>query len=194
MSAPTTTPDEGAPEADDLAPKGTTTDPAPAAPPQPRRSRGRLLLAIAVALVLLAGAAIVGLQLCEQRELTAARVDALQKAIQAAPAVLGYDHRRLDQDFAAARAHLTPAFAAEYDELSDKTIRPTATTYKAVVTAQVLASSVEEAGRRSVQVLLFVNQTTSTTELPAPRIDQSRVRMRVVRTDGGWRIAAIEPL
>ncbi|MDP3713810.1 MAG: hypothetical protein Q8R60_15145 [Mycobacteriales bacterium] len=194
MSTPTTPPDGGAPgAAEDLVPEAAS-DRSPAAPRQGRRSRGRLLLALAVGLVLLAGAGIVGQQLREQRELTAARADALQKAIDAAPAVLGYDHSRLDQDFAAARGHLTLAFAAEYDELSEKTIRPTATTYKAVVTAQVLASSVEEAGRRSVQVLLFVNQTTSTTELPAPRIDQSRVRMRVVRTDGGWRIAAIEPL
>lgn len=126
--------------------------------------------------------------------MTAARTDALRTAIAAARDVLGYDYKRLDQDFAAARAHLTPAFAAQYDELSEKTIRPTATKYKAVVTAQVLASSVEEAERGSVQVLLFVNQTTSTTELPAPRIDQSRVRMRLIKTDRGWRVRAIEPL
>ncbi|TAL25052.1 MAG: hypothetical protein EPN99_02075 [Frankiales bacterium] len=171
-----------------------TTDPAPAVAQHGRRSRRWLLLALAVGLTLLVGAGTVGLQLREQRELAAARNDALRTAIAAAPDILGYDHTRLDQDFAAARQHLTPAFAAEYDELSDKTIRPTATTYKAVVTAQVLASSVEEADRRSVQVLLFVNQTTSTTELPAPRIDQSRVRMRLSKTERGWRIAAIEPL
>ncbi len=164
----------------------------PAAPP--RRGRARRL-AVAVAVVLLLAAA----GLLAWRSWTAAQDEragreAVEVAEKALPDVLSYDFADLDDDIARARGRLTDAFAAEYDELAAKTIRPTAEQYKAVVSAEVLASSLESADRDEASVLLFANQTTVTTELPAPRVDQSRVRMRLEHTASGWKVAAIEPL
>ncbi|MFP5369510.1 MAG: hypothetical protein ACLGI3_02015, partial [Actinomycetes bacterium] len=152
-------------------------------------------LAVAVAVVLLLAAA----GLLAWRSWTAAQDEragreAVEVAEQALPDVLSYDFADLDDDIARARGRLTDAFAADYDELASKTIRPTAEQYKAVVSAEVLASSLESADRDDASVLLFANQTTVTTELPAPRVDQSRVRMRLEHTESGWKVAAIEPL
>jgi Mce-associated membrane protein len=37
-------------------------------------------------------------------------------------------------------------------------------------------------------VLLFVNQTTTSTRLDGPRVDLNRVRLTLVQVDGSWRL------
>ena len=110
------------------------------------------------------------------------------------PAALSYDYRHLDSDLSRALTGLTPRFATDYRKLFQTSITPTARRYQGVVTAEVVAVGVESAGRRSAQVLAFVNQTTTTRVLPAPRVDSSRVRVKLRRVDGHWRIDAIYPL
>lgn len=163
---------------------------APAAAPR----RGRRLAVVLVVLLLVAAAGMLAWRSWTAAQDERAGRQAVEAAEQALPDVLSYDYADLDDDIAQARGRLTDAFAAEYDELAAKTIRPTAEQYKAVVSAEVLASSLESADRDEASVLLFANQTTVTTELPAPRVDQSRVRMRLEHTASGWKVAAIEPL
>lgn len=169
--------------------------PAGEAAEAPARWTTRRRLAVAVlVLVLLAAAGSLAWRAQAGAERERAGERALAAAQQALPDVLSYDHVNLDEDIAQARSHLTEAFAVDYDELASKTIRPTAAQYQAVVSAEVLASSLESVEDDRASVLLFANQTTVTTELPAPRVDQSRVRMRMELTSSGWKVAAIEPL
>ncbi|MGW7008840.1 hypothetical protein ACWGCW_40240, partial [Streptomyces sp. NPDC054933] len=123
------------------------------------------------------------------------------EARKAAPVILSYDYRHLDQDFAAALTHLTGSFRTEYRRTTSTVVAPTAKQYQAVVQATVAqpaageeAASVVSAAPDRVVVLLFVNQVTRSTRLTAPRLDLNRVRMTLSRTADGWRVSAVDAL
>ncbi len=130
-----------------------------------------------------------------------ARVQALAAARTAAPVVLSYDYRHLSKDFAAALTHLTGPFRAEYRKTTATVVTPTATQYHGVVKATVAsppggqqAASVVSASPGKVVVLLFMNQTTQSTKLDAPRVDLNRVRMTLTHTAAGWKVSAVDAL
>ncbi len=163
----------------------------------PIPSRRRYFAAAVVLGLVLCGA--VGSLFLHQRSDAArqddgARAAVLKEVRAAVPDILGYDYARLDEDINRGAAHLTPAFETDYRALAESSIRPTAVKYKAIVVADLVSAGVESVDRRSAQVLIFVNQTTRTTALPAPRVDSSRVRVTLERSDGRWRVGSIEPL
>jgi len=104
-----------------------------------------------------------------------------------------YDHRRLDRDFAAARKILTGGFADDYASTTENVVRSTAEEVKAVVTAEVASSSVVRAGENRAVVLLFVDQTTTSTRLEGPRVDLNRVRITLERS-GQWLVSGVDAL
>jgi Mce-associated membrane protein len=73
-------------------------------------------------------------------------------------------------------------------------VRPTATEVRAVVKADVAASSVVRADQNRVVVLLFVNQTTTSTRLDAPKVDLNRVRLTMDRVHGRWLVSKVVAL
>jgi Mce-associated membrane protein len=73
-------------------------------------------------------------------------------------------------------------------------VRPTAEEVKAVVKAEVVASSVVRASQDRVVVLLFVNQTTTSTRVEGPQVDLNRVRMTLTRVGGDWKVSAVTAL
>ena len=170
----------------------------PRAEDESRDSSGRRHLGAGVILGLVLFAAVVSLILHQRsddaRQDDAARAAVLKEVREAVPDSLGYDYARLDEDVDSGAGHLTPEFAVEYRSLAESSIRPTAVKYKAIVVADLVSAGVESVDRRSAQVLIFVNQTTRTTALPAPRVDSSRVRVRLERSGGHWRVGSIEPL
>ncbi|MFC8919172.1 hypothetical protein ACFT5C_25755 [Streptomyces sp. NPDC057116] len=200
-------------EGPDPRPAGTDTDPAETAPaaagaagrPEraPGRRRGVLCAALALLAVLgLVAAAVLALQYRDGRAAERARAEAAAAARRAAPVVLSYDHRRLDRDFAAARAHLTGAFREEYRRTTTSVVGPTARKYRGVVRASVVAPpgggdpavSVVSASPDRAVVLLFVNQVTTSTQVPGLRVDLNRVRMTLARTGAGWKVSAVDAL
>ncbi|MFZ5850806.1 MAG: hypothetical protein ACOYY2_05365 [Actinomycetota bacterium] len=191
-------PDEPAPSArPGVGPAvGRWAGPAPVAgPPGQRVPWGWLVWTLLALTVVLSGAAgFAGYQVWQERRVDGARTAALAAARTAAPVVLSYDYRWLDQDFAAARNLLTGAFRDQYDKTTADVVRPTATQYQAVVKAQVVEASVVAASRDRVVTLLFVNQTTTSTRLQGPRLDISRVRLTLVRSGDRWLVSAIDAL
>jgi Mce-associated membrane protein len=114
----------------------------------------------------------------------------------AAAAVLSYDHESLEADRDAAAKFLTPDYRDDYVETFDRLVSESATQTKATVEAEVLASSAMVArGERSadrVPVLLFVNQTTtSSASSGEPSVALNRVRMDMVNVDGVWLVDQI---
>ncbi|GAA2648821.1 hypothetical protein [Streptomyces vastus] len=169
-----------------------------------RRSRGRLLTAI-LSVLLIAGlvaVAVLGWQYREGRRAEQARGQALTAARKAAPVVLSYDYRRLDRDFAAARARLTGDFRDKYRKTTKTVVGPTARKYEGVVKATVAepaaggtpAASVVSASPDKAVVLLFVNQVTRSTQVSGPRVDLNRVLMTLDRTSEGWKVSAVDAL
>jgi Mce-associated membrane protein len=123
-----------------------------------------------------------------------ARTQATAAAEATAVDLLSYDYRHLDRDFARARSGLTGGFADDYATTTQTVVRPTATEVNAVVKADVAASSVVRADRNRVVVLLFVNQTTTSTRLDAPKVDLNRVRLTMDRVHGRWLVSKVVAL
>lgn len=69
-----------------------------------------------------------------------------------------------------------------------------ATENKAVVAAEVAATSVVDADPDRVVVLMFVNQTTTSSRLERPQVDQNRVELTLVRTGGKWLVSQVKGL
>ena len=108
--------------------------------------------------------------------------------------LLSYDHRHLDRDFAVAREVLTGGFADDYATTTERVVRPSAEEVKAVVTAEVASSSVVRAAENQVVVLLFVDQTTTSTRLEGPKVDLNRVRMTMTRVGQQWLVSGVDAL
>jgi Mce-associated membrane protein len=153
-----------------------------------------LLVAALVVVILLVTAGLLTVRARGADRVEQARTDATAAAEATAVDLLSYDYRHLDRDFARARAGLTGGFVDDYAKTTRTVVRPTATEVKAVVKADVAASSVVRAGQNRVVVLLFVNQTTTSTRLDAPKVDLNRVRLTMDRVDGRWLVSKVVAL
>ena len=185
-------------------PRTTVLDrPAPPPPPDDpdgrperpgRRSDVLVLVALAVVVALAVTAGLLYLRARGEDRTEAARTAAQVAGERHAVALLSYDHRHLDRDFARAEKVLTGRFADDYAQTTEKVVRPTAEQVKAVVTAEVVSSSVVRASENRVVLLLFVDQTTTSTRLEGPKVDLNRVRMTLSRTGAGWLVSGVDAL
>lgn len=161
----------------------------------PGRSGTRLLAGLlALALSALTAFGPVAYRVRSDQRVEMARDQAMAAAHDHAQAILSYDYRHLDADFAAARATLTGKFARDYKVTTTTLVRPGAEQYHVVVKAEVAAQSVVSATADQVVVLLFVNQTTTSTRLDGPKVDLNRVRLTLVRTGGSWLVNKVVAL
>jgi Mce-associated membrane protein len=169
-----------------------------ARPPRPARRTSRsdllVLLAGLVAVALLLTAGLLAARARSEDRVEQARTAALAAAESHAVDLLSYDYRHLDRDFARAGRALTGSFADDYATTTETVVRPTALEVKAVVTAEVAASSVVRAAQNKVVVLLFVNQTTTSTRVEGPKVDLNRVRLTLTRVDGEWLVSKVVAL
>jgi Mce-associated membrane protein len=145
-----------------------------------------------LAAVLVALAAVLGLSTWSWSRVR--DLDAAQEASRTAPAaaeraaaaVLSYDYRSLGADEKAAARYLTPAFRSKYLS-SMALVRPNAPKLRAKVAASVKASGVANADPDRVDVLVYVDQTTSSTANGGqPQLALNRAKFSMVRRDGAW--------
>lgn len=108
--------------------------------------------------------------------------------------LLSYDYRDIEDDLAREREWLTGSFADDYTSLVTDEIAPAAKKVKVVTDARVSASGVVSAEHHEVELLLFVNVTTRSSELAQPRVSGSRLAVTAKYVDGAWRISALEPV
>ena len=154
-----------------------------------------LVAALAVLLVAtLAVGGVLGQKVWSNHQDEQGRDAAAGAASKAAALVLSYDYRRLKQNFAAARATLTPDFATKFDATT-KVVGDQAVKTKATVKADVREVSVSNSSPDVVNVLLFVNQTTTSTVTQGkPRVDMNRARFTMVRSGNGWLVQEVAGL
>jgi Mce-associated membrane protein len=174
--------------------------------PGPTRTRRRVpTVALAVALVVLTCAAVFfAVANATLRGTPAARNTALvdigataqvsQQIDDALRTVYSFDFARLDQNEAAARAVITPAFAAQFEQLFGQ-IRQLAPQQQAVVTATVASSAVREIdGDRAVLVVFLDQQATraQSGDQPQQLAAAGRLTVTAERVDGAWKIADVQ--
>ncbi|MFL6159775.1 MAG: hypothetical protein ACJ72D_27115 [Marmoricola sp.] len=115
---------------------------------------------------------------------TAAR-DAKAAARTAAVELTTYDYATIDADFARVGARGTAKFRKQYAEVSAP-IRTLVVQLKARAKGSVVASAATATDRNHVTVLLFVDQEITAAGNDDQKLDQPRVTMKMVRSDGRW--------
>jgi Mce-associated membrane protein len=158
------------------------------------RSRAVLAGLLALTLAGLVALGVVAYRVRAADQMETARDQAQAVAVDHVIDILSYDYRHLDKDFTRARAALTGKFKGDYAETTSRVVAPTAEQYKAVVLAEVAASSVVSGSADRVVVLLFVNQTTTSTRLDGPKVDLNRVRLTLDKLDGQWLVSDVRAL
>ena len=171
---------------------------APEGLPGPSGRRWRPLVVLPAAL-LAASAIAAGLVfwfLFRPDQLT--NVDAQQQVIAAAKegteAVLSYSPDNLDQSLATAKSHLTGGFLDEYSRFTDEVVRPAVSQRGVKTEANVARAAVSQMDPGRAQVLVFVNQVTTSRERPSPALATSSVMVTMVRSDGRWLISEFKPV
>jgi Mce-associated membrane protein len=180
----------------------TTTDDAPAAtapvtaavgPRAATRRRIAIALASALIVVLAAAAATLGWKLHQAAALAQDRKAASTAARTAVVNILSYDYRTLDADLARGQQGLAPDFRQEYARVTATSVRPVAVRQQVVTTATVPAVSIVSATRESVEVLMFVDQLTTSADQKNV-VNVSRVQVTMVPSDGRWLVSALRAI
>ncbi|WP_280265172.1 hypothetical protein [Nocardia wallacei] len=115
-------------------------------------------------------------------------------AVQSVPTILSYDHNTVDAHFTDALKLLGGDFRAQFDDVSQRVIAPSAKNRQVVTKAQVVDSAIVSATSNDAHLLLFVNQSTTSTDSPATKLDGSRVQVTVSRFGDDWLITEIKPV
>jgi Mce-associated membrane protein len=165
------------------------------------RRRVRAIPAIPLALVvgLLAAGSLAGwLYFSQYRPDTQTDNAVEQSVVKAARdgtvALLSYKPDTLNQDFAAAKSHLSGDFRNYYEQFTKDVITPAAQSKGVTTAAQVVGAATTELHRDSAVVLVFVNQATTSTERPDPSMASSSVLVSLARQHGDWLIVKFDPV
>jgi hypothetical protein len=101
-------------------------------------------------------------------------------------AVLSYDHRRIEQDIAAAHARSTQRYRAEYDrQLTAENWRVRLRDNQSTIATEVAESAVVASAPGTVTVLSHVKRTIGSANA-APQLRQEPMRATLVRQGGSW--------
>ena len=173
-------------------------DPEQGVQPVASGRRWRLSVVLPLALLALSAAAAASVYwfLYSPDQMTDA--DAQQQVIAAAKegteAVLSYSTENLDQSLATAKSHLTGGFLDEYSTFTDEVVRPAVTQRGVKTEANVARAAVSQMDPGRAQVLIFVNQVTTSKERPYPALDTSSVMVTMVENGGRWLISEFKPI
>lgn len=123
-----------------------------------------------------------------------ARVDARAAAEAEAVAMFEYDHASVDQQAEAAARGLTPDFAEEYMNLMNNVVAPGAKEKSITVQVGVQGSAVVSADADRAEVLLYLNQITTSSENPEAASSGSRVLVELVKDGDRWLVDRLSPI
>lgn len=163
-----------------------------------RGKRSRIgVIGVAVALILSAALAtwlyVFQYRPEQQTDAAAAQV-ALDAATSGTVALLSYSPETLEQDFAAAKTHLTGEFLDYYTQFTETIVTPAAKQKEVKTSASVAQSALAEMHPESAVALIFVNQTTVSKENPDGAYAASSVKVGLTKIDGKWLISSFDPV
>jgi Mce-associated membrane protein len=129
----------------------------------------------------------------QETDPAAAKV-ALDAATSGTIALLSYSPESLDQDFAAAKSRLTGDFLSYYTQFTEQIVTPAAKEKSVKTTASVVRAAVSEIKPDAAEVLVFINQTTTSKENPDGAFAASSVKVGLTKVDGAWLIESFDPV
>jgi Mce-associated membrane protein len=166
---------------------------------RPRRLGAIPVVPLALVLGLLAAGGLAGWVYFSQYRPDRQTDDAVESsAVNAARdgtmALLSYKPETLNQDFEAAKSHLSGDFRNYYDQFTKQVITPAAQSKGVTTTAQVVGAAATELHGNSAVVLVFVNQVTTSKERPDPSMASSSVLVSLAKEHGSWLITKFDPV
>ena len=118
----------------------------------------------------------------------------VQAASDGTVALLSYSPDTLDADFANAKSHLTGDFLNYYTQFTSDIVTPAAKQKAVKTSAQVVRSAMAQLSPSSAEVLLFINQSTTSKENPDGAFTASSVKVGLTKIDGAWLISSFDPV
>lgn len=123
---------------------------------------------------------------------------ALKVAVETLPVAVSYDYRSLDASLAAATAAMTPRFAGEFRRVFDGTTRAKAIKEETIQSSLVRGAGVVDSVRDDrVTCMIYLNQVLVASKFKKPnsplKVLQNRVRVKMQKVDGTWKVDGIEP-
>lgn len=160
--------------------------------------RQHVVATVAVGLVLLSAIAAASVYWWVYRpdRLTdaAARDRVISAAKEGTEALLSYSPENLDSDLKNAKSHLTGDFLNYYTDFTDKVVAPASRDKGVKTEANVARAAVSQMRPDRADVLVFVNQVTTSKERPTPALATSSVMVTLVQSGGHWLISGFNPV
>lgn len=180
---------------------GESPSPVPAAGALPRVlawCRRRRVAVVAAGLVLAsalaAGSVYWWLYRPDQLTGEQARQQVVAAAKEGIEAALSYSPENLDADLANAKSHLTGQFLDYYSDFTAKVVTPAATRKGVKTEANVARAAVSQMRPGKADILVFVNQVTTSRDRPTPALSTSTVLVTMVKTGDQWLISEFKPV
>lgn len=124
----------------------------------------------------------------------AASATVVDAASEGSVALLSYAPDSLDQDFATAKSKLTGDFLDYYSEFANKFVAPAAKEKDIRATASVVRAAPITVQSDTAEVLVYLNQATTSRDNPEPAQAASAVKVGLTKIDGGWLISSFNPI
>lgn len=125
---------------------------------------------------------------------TQAQQQVVAAAKEGIEAALSYSPENLDNDLATAKSHLTGQFLDYYSDFTAKVVTPAAKQKGVKTEANVARAAVSQMRPDKADVLVFVNQVTTSRDRPTPALATSTVLVTMVKSGGQWLIAEFNPV
>ncbi|OXR42793.1 hypothetical protein B7C42_05131 [Nocardia cerradoensis] len=130
----------------------------------------------------------------DQQTDEAAQHAATAAATDGSVAILSYAPDTLDHDLTTAKSFLTGDFLTYYGQFTQQVVAPAAKQKSVKTSAAVVRSAVEQIRPDSAVVLVFINQTTTTSDKPDPSMTSSSVKVSLSHVGGKWLISSFDPV
>ena len=109
-------------------------------------------------------------------------------------AALSYSPENLDNDLATAKSHMTGKFLDYYSDFTKNVVTPAAKDKGVKTEANVARAAVSQMRPDNADVLVFVNQVTTSKSRPTPALATSTVLVTMVRSGDRWLISEFNPV
>ena len=161
-----------------------------------RKSVGVMLLAVTGVVVIAALAIGTVLAVANQRrtDVNRAAGEVTSTVDRQVTAMLSYDHATVEKQLDAAGSGLTPQFRPEFSRLVADAVIPGAREKQINTKVIVAGSSIVSLERDRAELLMMLNQLTTSAAAPDPSTTGSRVLVTAVRSGDTWLVDSLKPI
>ncbi|MFE6864093.1 h domain protein [Nocardia sp. NPDC057668] len=151
-------------------------------------------IALAAIAAVLAGAGFLGYRAYEYDRLEQARENSVTAARKTVESMFSYDFKTVDATLPKVADNLAPGFQEDYLKLVKEAIAPGAKEKSLTVQATAQAGGVISVDVEHAEVLLFLNQVTTSKDKPEATTSGSRVKVSLDKDGDRWLVAEVTPV